>query len=149
MACTLALTSVAPRASTSSRIAQPRPAAAFAAGPRPQQRRRAAVLRVQAVLTAEKAELDVGKMTPLGDRLLVKPREEEQQTAGGILLASSSNPSMQDAQVGTVLAVGPDVDIGVSAGDLVLFSKYSSSDIEAAGGDVCFVAQKSILAKLS
>ena len=37
----------------------------------------------------------------------------------------------------------------LQAGDTVLFSKYSSSDVETAGGEVCFVAQRSILAKLS
>lgn len=56
---------------------------------------------------------------------------------------------MDDALVGTVVAVGEDVDVGVAVGDLVLFTKYGSSDIEVPNGEVCFVAQKSILAKLS
>ena len=76
------------------------------------------------------------QLTPLGDRLLVQPREQEQQTAGGILLASSGKPSLAEAVVGTVLAVGPEVDIGVAAGDQVLFSKYGSSDLEAPKGEV-------------
>lgn len=120
------------------------------------------------------------QMSPLGDRLLVKPQEVEKQTAGGILLSpTSSGKSMQDALVGTgaggrstaaqhhglrplllgcsaagppgvaptralntacpapplsapaVLAVGEDVDIGVAAGDRVLFSKYGSSGAAA------------------
>jgi chaperonin GroES len=138
------------------------------------------------------------QMSPLGDRLLVKPQEAEKVrsdpalgrvsafyfflldqimvsdaqhsprqpdkarvlpfpfflyfqkvTAGGILLTGSaaSNP-MQDGLLGTVVAVGDDVDIGVKAGDRVLFSKYGSSDLEVDGGQVSFVAQKSILAKL-
>ncbi|EFN58613.1 hypothetical protein CHLNCDRAFT_140815 [Chlorella variabilis] len=112
--------------------------------------RQAGCLQVQAVLTKEKSEMDVSKMSPLGDRLLVKPQEVEKQTAGGILLSpTSSGKSMQDALVGTVLAVGEDVDIGVAAGDRVLFSKYGSSDVEVPDGEICFVAQKSILAKLS
>jgi len=42
------------------------------------------------------------------------------------------------------------VDVGVSAGDRVVFSKYSASDVKLpGGGEVCFVAQKSILATLS
>lgn len=72
-----------------------------------------------------------------------------QKTAGGILLTSSSTPRMEDALIGTVMAVGDEVDIGVSTGDMVLFTKYGSSDIEVPNGEVCFVAQKSILAKLS
>ena len=56
---------------------------------------------------------------------------------------------MDDAIIGTVVSVGEDVDIGVSVGDMVLFTKYGSSDIEVPNGEVCFVAQKSVLAKLS
>ncbi|KAG7669294.1 hypothetical protein Ndes2526B_g05596 [Nannochloris sp. 'desiccata'] len=104
--------------------------------------------QIQAVLTAD-AGLDVSQMAPLGDRLLVKPKEKEEKTAGGILLTSSSTPRMEDALIGTVMAVGDEVDIGVSTGDMVLFTKYGSSDIEVPNGEVCFVAQKSILAKLS
>lgn len=67
-------------------------------------------------------------MSPLGDRLLVRPVEAEAKTAGGILLtASGGGKGMQDALIGTVLAVGEECDIGVAAGDKVLFSKYSSS----------------------
>jgi len=71
-----------------------------------------------------------------------------QTTAGGILLASSSAPRMDEATVGTVMAVGDEVE-GIAVGDMVLFTKYGTSDIEVPDGDVCFVAQKSILAKLS
>ena len=49
-------------------------------------------------------------MSPLGDRLLVKPREAEQVSAGGILLAGSSKQAMADALVGEVCAayhIGP------------------------------------------
>jgi chaperonin GroES len=89
------------------------------------------------------------QMAPLGDRLLVKPREAEQVTSGGILLAGSAKQALADALVGTVVAVGDDVDLDVKKGDAVLFSKYSSSDVAVADGEVCFVAQRSILAKLS
>lgn len=66
-------------------------------------------------------------MTPLGDRLLVRPREEESTTAGGILLAGSSGSKPgADALIGKVVALGPEVDCGVAVGDTVLFSKYSS-----------------------
>ena len=75
-----------------------------------------------------------------------------QTTAGGIILpgtAKGGPGGMAEAYIGSVMAVGEDVDIGVAVGDTVLFSKYSSSDIEVPDGQVCFVAQKSIMAKLS
>lgn len=65
------------------------------------------------------------------------------------VLFCSSKPSMSDALIGTVVAVGEECDLGLEKGDTVLFSKYSSSDLETASGEVCFVAKRSILAKLS
>jgi len=90
-------------------------------------------------------------MAPLGDRLLVKPQEKESKSAGGILLTATSNNSMgEDSFVGTVLAVGDEVELeGVKVGDRVLFSKYGSSNIEVPDGEVCFVQQRSVMAKLS
>lgn len=107
-----------------------------------------------AAATAE-ASLDVTKMAPLGDRLLVRPRPAEEKSAGGVILSaglsSGTTMPMQDALVGTVIAVGEEVALeGVAVGDAVLFSKYSSSDVSLPdGGEVCFVAEKSVLAKLS
>ena len=56
---------------------------------------------------------------------------------------------ISDAVIGQVLAVGSEVEVKVAKGDTVVYSKYSTSDIPAPGGDVTFVAQKSILAVLS
>ena len=72
-----------------------------------------------------------------------------QTTSGGLLLSSGTTKPIQEALIGEVLAVGEDVDIDVKVGSKVLFSKYSSSDVKSANGDVSFVAQKSILATLS
>lgn len=72
-----------------------------------------------------------------------------QTTKGGLLLSSGATKPIQEALIGEVLAVGEDVDIDVKVGSKVLFSKYSSSDVKVPGGDVSFVAQKSILATLS
>lgn len=72
-----------------------------------------------------------------------------QTTSGGLLLSSGTTKPIQEALIGEVLSVGEDVDIDVKVGSKVLFSKYSSSDVKSANGDVSFVAQKSILATLS
>jgi len=88
-------------------------------------------------------------MAPLGDRILIRPRVKDTQTAGGVLLTTGATEPLQDAVVGTVLAVGAGVEAELAAGDAVLFLKYSSADVEAPGGDICFVTEKSVLAKLS
>lgn len=73
-----------------------------------------------------------------------------QKSAGGVILTGgSSGSSMGDSTLtGTVVAVGEEVDVGVAAGDVVLFTKYGSSELETDEGSVNFVVQKSILAKL-
>ena len=109
----------------------------------------------RAAATSAEATLDVTKMAPLGDRLLVRPRPAEEKSSGGVILSaglsSGTTMPLQDALVGTVVAVGEEVTLeGVAVGDSVLFSKYSSSDVSLPdGGEVCFVAEKSVLAKLS
>jgi chaperonin GroES len=87
-------------------------------------------------------------MAPLGDRVLVRPRVADTKSAGGVLLSTGATTELADAVVGTVVAVGEGSDIAVKEGDTVLFIKYSSSDVKTAEGDVCFVSQKSVLAKL-
>jgi co-chaperonin GroES (HSP10) len=72
-----------------------------------------------------------------------------QTTAGGLILSTTGGKALQDALVGEVLAVGESVEAAISKGDKVLYSKYSSTDVSVADGEVCFVAEKSILAKLS
>jgi chaperonin GroES len=119
-------------------------------------------------------------MAPLGDRLLVKPKQAEQvrpttatarapppapaprapapepphpllqTTSGGLVLPTSATKSaMGDAIIGTVVAVGEDCELGLAAGDQVLFTKYGSTEVEVPDGQVCFVAEKSIMAKLA
>jgi chaperonin GroES len=88
-------------------------------------------------------------MAPLGDRLLVQPEEDAKTTAGGLIMSTSGTKQIHDAVIGTVVAVGEDVEITVAKGDTVLFSKQGSSDVPVPDGEVCFVQQRSILAKLS
>jgi len=106
-------------------------------------------VRAQAV-TADRAQLDITKMAPLGDRVLVKPRENEKKTAGGIILASTSSNDfdMSEGLVGEVIAVGGKVKIEVKPGETVMYSKYGTSDVELADGKVTFVSEGSIMAVL-
>ena len=49
--------------------------------------------------------MDIKKIRPLGDRILVKPLEEEEKTRGGIVLPDTI--SKEKPQLGKVLALGP------------------------------------------
>jgi len=103
---------------------------------------------------AHAASLDVLKMAPLGDRVLVRPPPKQEKSAGGVILAGGMEGSDtmgmgEQILTGTVVSVGEEVELEVAAGDMVMYTKYGSSDIDTEEGRVSFVTQKSILAKLS
>ena len=90
---------------------------------------------------------------PLGNRLVVEPIEEEEITAGGIVLPETAK---EKPQKGTVLAVGPGernekgehMPLEVSVGDLVLFAKYSGTEIKYDGKKLLIMRESDILAIL-
>src|ERR1700677_3452259 len=93
------------------------------------------------------------KLRPLDDRVVVEPTEAEERTAGGIVLPDSAR---EKPQRGTVIAVGPGklMDSGnrgqlsVAIGDVVIYGKYSGTEIEVNGKDVKILRESDILAKL-
>ncbi len=93
------------------------------------------------------------KLRPLDDRVVVEPVEAEERTAGGIVLPDTAK---EKPQRGTVVAVGPGKlldsgkrgELSVSVGDVVIYGKYSGSDIEVNGNDVKIVRESDILAKV-
>lgn len=87
-------------------------------------------------------------MSPLHDRILVKPIEQEVKTAGGILLPKGPPKANSDAHFGTVIAMGEGVDLPLQKGDAIVFQKYAMAEIEVPDGDLVFVAQKSVMGKM-
>jgi chaperonin GroES len=93
-------------------------------------------------------------LRPLDDRVVIEPMEAEAVTAGGIVLPDTAQ---EKPQRGTVLAVGPGklTDAGkrgtlsVAVGDVVIYGKYSGTEIEVGGKDVKILRETDILAKLS
>jgi chaperonin GroES len=92
------------------------------------------------------------KLKPLGDRLLVKPVEEEETTASGIVLPDTAK---EKPQKGKVLAVGDGkmedgqrIPLDVSEGDEVLYSKYGGTDITVDGEDLLVLRESDVLAKV-
>jgi chaperonin GroES len=93
------------------------------------------------------------KLRPLDDRVVVEPTEAEERTAGGIVLPDTAR---EKPQRGTIIAVGPGklLDSGnrgqlsVGIGDVVIYGKYSGTEIEVGGKDVKILRESDILAKL-
>jgi chaperonin GroES len=84
-------------------------------------------------------------MSPLHDRILVKPIEEEAKTAGGILLPKGPPKANSDAHFGTVISMGEGVELPLKKGDNIVYQKYAMAEVEVPDGDLVFVAQKSVM----
>ena len=90
---------------------------------------------------------------PLGDRIVVKPLEQEEEQIGGIIIPDTAKEKPQE---GKIIAVGPGklLDSGerqapsVAVGDKVLYGKYAGTEIKYDGEDVLIVREDDILAKL-
>jgi chaperonin GroES len=94
-------------------------------------------------------------LKPLGDRVLVRPVEEEQTTASGIVLPDTAK---EKPQKGQVLAVGDGrwdedgekrIPLDVAEGDEVLYSKYGGTDIIIEGEDLLVLRESDLLAKVA
>ena len=86
------------------------------------------------------------KIKPLADRVLVEPLEAEEKTASGIYIPDTAK---EKPQKGTVVAFGAgtkDVTMEVKKGDLVLYGKYSGTEINIDGKDYLMMKQSDILA---
>ena len=98
--------------------------------------------------------LSVSTVKPLGERVFVKVSAAEEKTAGGILLPDNAK---EKPQVGEVVAVGPGkrdekgtrVELEVSVGDKVLYSKYAGTDIKLGTEEYVLLSEKDILAVVS
>jgi len=83
---------------------------------------------------------------PLGDRVLIEPQEAEVKTSGGIFIPDSAQ---EKPQRGKVVAVGSgtkDVEMEVKTGDMVLYGKYSGTELQVDGKDYMMMRQSDILA---
>ena len=90
------------------------------------------------------------KLTPLGDRVVLKPLFGEEKTNSGKVIPGQSKEKPQQAEV---VAVGPggtidgkEVAMNVSAGQTVIYSKYAGTTVELDDEEFIIVKQDDILA---
>jgi len=87
---------------------------------------------------------------PLHDRVLVKRIEGDEKTAGGLIIPDSAKEKPQE---GEVIAVGEGarkdsgelIPMAVSAGDRILFGKWSGTEVKLDGEDLLIMKESDIL----
>ena len=90
-------------------------------------------------------------LKPLGDRLVIKPLEQEEQTTSGIFLPETAK---EKPQQGKVIAAGPGarketgerVAMDVNVDDTVLYAKYSGTTIKLNGSEYLILKETDVLA---
>ena len=94
--------------------------------------------------------LEIMKLEPLADRVVLKQLVAEETTKSGIVLPGQSKEKPQQAEV---VAVGPggvvdgkEVTMNVSVGDKVIYSKYAGTEVELDDEEYIIVKQNDILA---
>jgi chaperonin GroES len=93
------------------------------------------------------------KFRPLHDRVVVERITAEEKTAGGIIIPDTAK---EKPQQGKVIAVGPGgrdengklIPIDVKAGDLVLFGKWSGTEVKIDGHDYLIMKESDIMGVL-
>lgn len=90
------------------------------------------------------------KLTPLGDRVVLKQLVAEETTKSGIVIPGQSKEKPQQAEV---VAVGPggvvdgkEIKMEVKVGDQVIYSKYAGTDVKIEEDEYIIVKQSDILA---
>ena len=91
--------------------------------------------------------------TPLGERIVIKPMEQEAQTRGGILLPDTAKEKPQE---GEVIAVGPGrvaedgsrIAMELTIGDKVIYSKYAGTEYEDGDEEYLIMRESDVLAKI-
>lgn len=90
-------------------------------------------------------------LKPLGSRLVVEPIEQEDVTASGIVLPETAK---EKPQKGNVLSIGPGdrdedgkrIPMDVKVGDVVLFAKYSGTEIKMDQKKLLILKESDVLA---
>jgi chaperonin GroES len=93
------------------------------------------------------------KFRPLHDRVVVRRIDAEQKTAGGIIVPDTAQ---EKPQQGEVIAVGPGArdeqgklaPLDVKAGDVVLFGKWSGTEVKIDGEELLIMKESDIMGVL-
>ncbi len=109
------------------------------------------MLTIKRINTKNKMEVEVMKLKPLHDRVLVKRLEEEEKTKGGIIIPDTAK---EKPIKGEIMAVGPGrltddgkrIEMSVKVGDKVMFSKYAGTEVKIEGEEYLIMREDDIVA---
>jgi chaperonin GroES len=93
------------------------------------------------------------KIRPLHDRVIVRRQEEERTSPGGIVIPDNAAEKPVRGEVlavgnGKILDSGEVRGLDVKVGDIVLFGKYSGTEVKVDGDEVLVMREEDIMGVL-
>ena len=93
------------------------------------------------------------KIKPLADRVVVEALEDTEEMRGGLYIPDTAK---EKPQQGKVVAVGPGrrsdqgelIEVEISKGDLILYGKYSGTEVTVDGTEYLIIRESDVLAVL-
>ncbi len=91
---------------------------------------------------------------PLGERIVIKPMEQEEQTKGGIYLPDTAKEKPQEGEVvavgsGRITDDGTKIPMELGVGDRVIYSKYAGTEYKDGDDEYLIMRESDVLAKIS
>ncbi len=88
---------------------------------------------------------------PLHDRIIIQRLEEGEQKVGGIIIPDTAKEKPQQGKViaagnGKTTDEGKRIPLDVTAGDTILFGKYSGQEIKLDGEEYLIMKEDEVLA---
>lgn len=92
------------------------------------------------------------KLRPIDDRVVIEPMETEKVTEGGIVLPETAKEKPVQGKIkaagpGRLLDSGDRLAMSVKVGEVVIYGKYSGSDVKVEGKEYKVMRESEILAR--
>ncbi|MEE3166557.1 MAG: co-chaperone GroES [Chloroflexota bacterium] len=93
-------------------------------------------------------------LKPMGDRVVVRPSEQEGVTKSGIFLPDTAQERPQQGKVvaagpGRMLKNGKRIEMEVKPGDIVIYSKYAGTEVEVQDEELLVLGANDVLAVIT
>ena len=90
------------------------------------------------------------KFKPLHDRVLIEVLDSSEKTAGGIIIPDTAQEKPQEGQIvavgsGSKSEDGKVTPLDLKAGDIVLFGKWSGTEVKIDGEELCIMKESDIM----
>ena len=90
------------------------------------------------------------KFRPLHDRVLIKVLDSDEKTAGGIIIPDTAKEKPQEGEViavgsGAINEAGKLRPMDVKVGDVVLFGKWSGTEVKIDGKEYSIMKEADIM----